>query len=150
MYQNLWWGLNSNTQLMYTPLNNHHHWSQYICCDSKTNVSKFYSYLVSLSNFLESSDRQSVEPYHEFELTCRLLCFNIVGDIWNNGSRPRTGHRAFYHIGPGFQNDPDLEIPFFCYPGSGNLSVFSKQHWIGSPWSRYTVFKITKSGLPVL
>jgi len=39
-------------------------------------------------------------------------------------------------------------------PGSGNPSYFcagfSKQNWIGSPWSRYTLFKNTKSGLLAL
>jgi len=45
------------------------------------------------------------------------------------------------------QNDPDLEIPFFP-----TLLTFMPvvQSNIGSPWSRYTVFKITKSRLPVL
>ncbi len=37
----------------------------------------------------------------------------------------------------------DLGLEVFCYPGPGNPSDFcaglSKQNWIGSPWSRYTL-----------
>jgi len=47
------------------------------------------------------------------------------------------------------QNDPDLEIPFFPIQDQAIHLTFM-QHWTGSPWSRYKVFKMTKSELPVL
>ncbi len=52
-----------------------------------------------------------------------------------------------------FKNLMEHGNPMFCCPGSDNPSyfsaVFSKQNWIGSQWSRYTLFQMTKSGLLV-
>jgi len=50
------------------------------------------------------------------------------------------------------QNDPDLEIPLFPIQDQAIRLTFMPvfQSNIGLDQSRFTVFKITKSGLPVL
>ncbi len=47
--------------------------------------------------------------------------------------------------------DASKTFNLFCNPGAGNpfdfCAVFSKQNWIASPWSRYNIFRITKSDI---
>ena len=79
---------------------------------------------------------------------------------WTTLSKIEPDDSWHHHLGPVVQNISSgskwsrFGNPMFCYSGSDNPSYFyvglSKQHWIGSPWSWYTVFKITKSGLPEL
>ncbi len=80
----------------------------------------------------------------QFLFVCLFVCTNnnVAVINWFNHCNPIDGSSF---------GDASKTFNLFCNPGAGNpfdfCAVFSKQNWIASPWSRYNIFRITKSDI---
>lgn len=126
------------------------------CCKTKTlsvighqkpglSPEKGEIWSLTYKQFLKSAWNRNCDLFFPNVTYIRLNRLLVVGRSRLPGALKQL--KQMCHIGPSFWSR--FGNPIFSYSGSGNPSYFysgfSKQLWTGSPWSRYTVFKITSA-----